>query len=29
MEPGATKQLNVIISGKDAVNEKDFKTEAK
>lgn len=29
MEPGATKQLNVIISGKDAVNAKDFKIEAK
>lgn len=29
IEPGATEQLNVIISGKDAVNAKDFKIEAK
>ena len=29
IEPGETKQLNVIISGADSVNAKDFKIEAK
>ena len=29
MEPGETKQLNVIISGADSVNAKDFKIESK
>ena len=29
IEAGETKQLNVIISGADSVNAKDFKIEAK
>jgi len=29
LEPGETKQLNATISGKDSVNAKDFRIEAK